>query len=276
MFVRSQSIRSRTRIPHPLLVALLTLGVGMTPACKPGQQGQPPPPSPAQPAPAVAPAQPAPAVAPAQPAEPAQAVAPSPAPAPVAAPSPAPAPAPPAASPPGVAPAPGPGGESPRDRPQNPALDAKLLAGRKLFNQGQLELAAKQFREAAALAPERPECQVDLGRTLFRLGRSKEALAALREAVRLGPKDMFARENLAFVLSQSGQSDAAIAELLPLVQQVGSTHPLNCTLAAAYARAKKTTELAALKARVPLPNCDPMTYDPIRAYPDVKPQGSPP
>src|SRR5207253_10306872 len=52
---------------------------------------------------------------------------------------------------------------------------------------GELDAAAKLYREAVALAPADADAWYNLGVTLHESGKDKEALAALDEAVKLDP-----------------------------------------------------------------------------------------
>jgi protein O-GlcNAc transferase len=83
--------------------------------------------------------------------------------------------------------------------------------GKALFGRGQLDLAAKCYREAIRLEPANPETHFHLGNALFVQGKIDEAGDAYREAIRLKPDYAEAHLNLANVLRPRGKLDEAIA-----------------------------------------------------------------
>ncbi len=89
-----------------------------------------------------------------------------------------------------------------------------LARGNVLVNNGHLEEAAQEYREAARLLPKSALARERLGDTLFDLGRKDEALAAYREAAALDTESAFtARIGAARVLESKGDLLAARAEL---------------------------------------------------------------
>ena len=89
-----------------------------------------------------------------------------------------------------------------------------LARGNVLVNNGHLEEAAQEYREAARLLPKSALARERLGDTLFDLGRKDEALASYREAAALATESAFtARIGAARVLESKGDLLAARAEL---------------------------------------------------------------
>ena len=89
-----------------------------------------------------------------------------------------------------------------------------LARGNVLVNNGHLEEAVQEYREAARLLPKSALARERLGDTLFDLGRKDEALAAYREAAALATESAFtARIGAARVLESKGDLLAARAEL---------------------------------------------------------------
>ncbi len=79
--------------------------------------------------------------------------------------------------------------------------------------QGRTELAAEQYRIAAASYPEKPEPHMGLGIIAQEQGRYDEAIAAYRKAIGLEPKFTAAYVNLASTYEHLGRYDEAEAEL---------------------------------------------------------------
>lgn len=78
-------------------------------------------------------------------------------------------------------------------------------AGGRLFEQGNLEGAAREFREAIRLSPRNPTPHNNLGMALHVLGQPADALAEFREAVTLNPGYASAWSNLGFVFFELEQ-----------------------------------------------------------------------
>ena len=88
------------------------------------------------------------------------------------------------------------------------AQDESMLhndAGGRLFEQGHLEGAAREFREAIRLRPRNPTPHNNLGMILHVLGQPADALAEFREAVTLNPDYASAWSNLGFVFFELAQ-----------------------------------------------------------------------
>ena len=82
--------------------------------------------------------------------------------------------------------------------------------GGRLFEQGNLEGAAREFREAIRLSPRNPTPHNNLGMILHVLGQPADALAEFREAVRLSPAFAPAWSNLGFAFFELDQLAPAI------------------------------------------------------------------
>ena len=78
-------------------------------------------------------------------------------------------------------------------------------AGGRLFEQGNLEGAAREFREAIRLSPLNPTPHNNLGMILHVLGQPADALAEFREAVTLNPRYAPAWSNLGFAFYELDQ-----------------------------------------------------------------------
>ena len=88
------------------------------------------------------------------------------------------------------------------------AQDESMLhndAGGRLFEQGNLEGAAREFREAIRLSPQNPAPHNNLGMILHVLGQPADALEEFREAVTLNPGYAPAWSNLGFAFYELDQ-----------------------------------------------------------------------
>ncbi len=83
-------------------------------------------------------------------------------------------------------------------------------AGGRLFAQGNMEGAAREFREAIRLSPGNPAPHNNLGMVLHVMGRPTDALLEFREAVRLSPAFAPAWSNLGFAFFELEQLAPAI------------------------------------------------------------------
>jgi len=81
-----------------------------------------------------------------------------------------------------------------------------------LEQQGKLDEALAEYREAERLAPERYEVHNNLGNLLAGMGKPREALAEYQEAVRLDPDLPFLRDSLGSVLAELGRFSEAMNE----------------------------------------------------------------
>jgi tetratricopeptide (TPR) repeat protein len=102
--------------------------------------------------------------------------------------------------------------------------------------QGDVERAMSEYRQAIVLDPQYPKSYLNLGAVLAEQGRDDEAVEAFRRAIRLDPEYSDARINLAIVLERSGDYESALAQL----DSVVAYEPGN-------ARALKETGIALLR-----------------------------
>jgi uncharacterized protein (TIGR03032 family) len=70
--------------------------------------------------------------------------------------------------------------------------------------------ALEAFRQAIALAPQRPELHNDLGNVWQELGDQQQALASYRRAIELNPEFIPARQNLGYLLFNHGEPEQAL------------------------------------------------------------------
>jgi superkiller protein 3 len=97
------------------------------------------------------------------------------------------------------------------------ALDPKLAEshnglGSALRGQGKLDEAIAEYRKVIALDPKNALAHNTLGFALHNQGKLDEAIAEYRQAVALDPKDANAHNNLGAALHNQGKLDEAIAE----------------------------------------------------------------
>jgi serine/threonine-protein kinase len=89
---------------------------------------------------------------------------------------------------------------------------AHFNLGAALKDNGQVEEAIAEFREALRLKRDYAEAHRNLGTALGEQGKTDEAIAECREAIRIKKDDSGAHNNLGVMLWKKGQLDAAIAE----------------------------------------------------------------
>ncbi len=95
-------------------------------------------------------------------------------------------------------------------RPGSPGAHVNL--GVALRDNGRLDQASAEFREAIHLKNDYATAHNNLGAALSQQGRQDEAIGELREAIRLKKDDVEAHYNLATALAAKGRLDEAIAE----------------------------------------------------------------
>ena len=79
-----------------------------------------------------------------------------------------------------------------------------------LREQGKLDEAVAEYREAIRLLPDYFSTHNDLGLALYLAGKRDEAIAEYREAIRLLPDFRIAHRNLGQALFQQGKVDEAL------------------------------------------------------------------
>lgn len=83
------------------------------------------------------------------------------------------------------------------------------LLGQVLDNQGRLEEAAAQYKEALRLNPGLWKAHNNLGADLVAMGKTEEAIPHYREAIALNPGYAEAHNNLGFALDRQGRREEA-------------------------------------------------------------------
>ena len=81
-----------------------------------------------------------------------------------------------------------------------------------LRNQGKLDEAIAEYRQAIRLIPDFAEAHNDLGIALKEQGKPDESIAEYRQAIRLKPDLAWAHNNLGNALKEQGKLNEAIAE----------------------------------------------------------------
>ena len=89
---------------------------------------------------------------------------------------------------------------------------ARINLGVALEQQGKLDEALAEYREAERLAPKRYQAHNNLGNLLASMGKLKEALAEYHEAVRLNPELPVLHDGLGSVLAELGRFSEAMNE----------------------------------------------------------------
>ena len=90
------------------------------------------------------------------------------------------------------------------------AVDARMMVGRALFAEGQLDAAAEQFGLALRMRPVFPDAQLGLGEARFAQQRYLEAAGAYRAYLDQGGTTAGVWINLGIALQHIGQTDDAI------------------------------------------------------------------
>jgi tetratricopeptide (TPR) repeat protein len=88
----------------------------------------------------------------------------------------------------------------------------RIVIGKKLLEQGQVDAAISEFQKAASVDPKYGAAQLHLGHAYERANRSEEAIDAYRKSIELEPRNFFARNNLGVLYDKKGMYDEAIAE----------------------------------------------------------------
>jgi serine/threonine protein kinase/Flp pilus assembly protein TadD len=97
-------------------------------------------------------------------------------------------------------------------RLQKDYLDARINLALVLQEKGRLDEAIAESREAIRIKEDDPEPHNDFGSILYEKGQLDEAIAEFREALRLKKDYPEAHNNLGVVLSDKGRPEEAIAE----------------------------------------------------------------
>ena len=89
---------------------------------------------------------------------------------------------------------------------------AHMGQGHTFLEEGQIDQAILEFRQAVAIQPDFAQPHYALGFTLLQKGRLDEAIVELHTTAKLHPDDDQVHYNLAIALRQKGQMDQAILE----------------------------------------------------------------
>lgn len=96
------------------------------------------------------------------------------------------------------------------DKPESPAT-AALTRAYSAEREGRLEIAVDAFRQAAELAPDRPDIPKNLAYALLRTGATAEAVRAFEQALQLDPLDDRVALELAFLRHETGRRPLALS-----------------------------------------------------------------
>jgi tetratricopeptide (TPR) repeat protein len=113
------------------------------------------------------------------------------------------------------------------------------------LEQGRMDAAVAQFREALRINPAYGEAHYNLGNALRQQGHTDEAIAQYRDAVRTAPDLAAARYNLGIVLLQQGRTDEAIAQFREALRINPSYAEVHGNLGAALFQEGRTDEAIA-------------------------------
>ncbi|MFN3485264.1 MAG: tetratricopeptide repeat protein [Planctomycetota bacterium] len=120
------------------------------------------------------------------------------------------------------------------------AFSERYNAGARAHQEGRLEEALAEFREAARRIPSFADLQSTLGMILFRLGRVAEAEAAYRKAAELDPEDYAPWYNLGVCLLHQSRYDAAAEVLEKALEREPAIEPGWTNLGVAHLGAGRT------------------------------------
>jgi tetratricopeptide (TPR) repeat protein len=96
--------------------------------------------------------------------------------------------------------------------------EAHVYLGTILGHQGKLEEAVGEFREAIRIDPALSEAHAYLGKVLGHQGKLREAATSLRKAVRLNPDSALAHYNLGITEGTQGDLEKATSEFRAVVR----------------------------------------------------------
>ena len=116
---------------------------------------------------------------------------------------------------------------TPQPPPVSPTASQHLRQGYALYNQGNLDGAIRQWREAIHQAPSHAEAHYRIGVALQERGEVGQAITAFREAARLNPDDATTHIHLARACEAEGHTrDALVAyrKALQLVPTSAHVH----------------------------------------------------
>ncbi len=108
--------------------------------------------------------------------------------------------------------------------------DSLFRSGMSLQRQGRLTEALSMLKQAATLAPDRPDIWTELGNVYQQLNDQQTALGCYRRATQAAPDFVPARQNLGYLLFNHGEPEEAIEHYEAALKQQPST--MNRLLAA--------------------------------------------
>jgi protein O-mannosyl-transferase len=120
--------------------------------------------------------------------------------------------------------------------------ELRHFMGTALADEGKLERAIAEYREALRICPNDVETACDLGAVLDRHGDASAAVACLREAHRLRPQDARVHLNLGSALVHLGQIDEAITLYRKALQLHPESPNLHFNLGVALLQQRKVDE----------------------------------
>ncbi len=110
--------------------------------------------------------------------------------------------------------------DTPQPPPVSPTASQHLRQGYTLYNQGNLDGAIRQWREAIHQAPSHAEAHYRIGVALQERGELAQAITAFREAARLNPDDATTHIHLAWACEAEGNTQDALAAYRKALQLV--------------------------------------------------------
>jgi tetratricopeptide (TPR) repeat protein len=143
--------------------------------------------------------------------------------------------------------------------------------GASLLQQGKLDEAIAQFRQAVELSPKYVTAHANLAYAYDRQGLLGEAIAAYQKVLELTPDNATARNNLGTVLSRAGRFDDAIREFEALLQRdpsnaAAKTNLENAKRNKGIVKERDDRTTGALKASEARPNDPRAAYEVARVY----------
>ena len=87
-----------------------------------------------------------------------------------------------------------------------------VLHGNALRQNGQVNDAVEEYKEALEIDPGDVAARNDLGLTLLKSGRTKEALTVYENGLALTPQDPTAHNNMGIIYAEAGQLEKAVEQ----------------------------------------------------------------
>jgi len=142
------------------------------------------------------------------------------------------------------------------------AVDARVIVGRVLFAEGQLDAAAEQFGLALRMRPALPDAQLGLGEARFAQQRYVEAAGAYRAYLDHGGTTAGAWINLGIALQHTGQTDEAIRSFRRATElEPGSSSAFRNLASTLLEKGDAAAAVPAARRAVDLRRDDPLAHD---------------